>query len=167
MSRYLNARTSIPWKVLGQGKIWSDPTLIETQLLATFDQWKDAKKRTHFHGNQNYRIRYSTCFSIQRRLASIIWKIIATVLTSKPGHSLKCMGHVCPRLHAIANLTMFRSFATKNRGRNNFSLLRSLRYFFFISHLPNGALKFNTITHSHHMSFSILLQTLIIRSSAL
>ena len=64
------------------------------------------------------------------------------MLTTKPGHSrsLKCMGHFCPRLHATANFTMFRSFTTKNRGRNDFSLFKIFRYFFF---LPNEALKFN------------------------
>ena len=64
------------------------------------------------------------------------------------------MGHFCPRLHAIANFTTFRSFATKNRGRNDFSLLTIFRYFFFFSHLPNGALKFNKFCEDCEKSWS-------------
>ena len=132
MSRYLNTRISFPCKALGQLKIWSDPILIETQLQGTFDQWKDAKEW-----------QLTKFIESAILLTSIIWKIIATALTTKPGHSLKCMGHLCLRLHTIANFTMFRSFAKKNRGRNDFSLFRIFRYFLFFSHLPNGALKFN------------------------
>ena len=130
-------------KALGQLKIWSAPILIETQLQGTFDQWKDAKEW-----------QLTKFIESAILLASIIWKIITTVLTTKPGHSLKCMGYLCPRLHTIANFTMFRSFAKKNRGRNDFSLFRIFRYFLFFSHLPNGALKFNKFCEDCEKSWS-------------
>ena len=38
--------------------------------------------------------------------------------------------HLCPGLHAITNFTILRRFATKNRGRNDFSHFTIFRYFF-------------------------------------
>ena len=34
---------------------------------------------------------------------------MATVFTTKPGHSLKCMGHVCPRLDPIGIMCSLRT----------------------------------------------------------
>ena len=62
--------------------------------------------------------------------------------------------HMIPRLHAIANFTIFLSFAKKNQGRNDFSLFRIFRYFLFFSHLPNGALKFNKFCEDCEKSWS-------------
>ena len=38
--------------------------------------------------------------------------------------------HLCPGLHAITNFTILCRFATKNRGRNDFSHFTIFRYFF-------------------------------------
>ena len=52
--------------------------------------------------------------------------------------------HLCPGLHAITNFTILCRFATKNRGRNDFSHFTIFRYFFvYLSHLPEGASEFN------------------------
>ena len=50
--------------------------------------------------------------------------------------------HLCPGLHAITNFTVLCRFATKNRGRNDFSHFTIFRYFFVFSTyqraLPNS-----------------------------
>ena len=51
--------------------------------------------------------------------------------------------HLCPGLHAITNFTVLCRFATKNRGRNDFSHFTIFRYFFVFFHLPEGAYEFN------------------------
>ena len=146
MNRYLNTRISISCKALGQRKIWSEPILIRDSIGRRIWPVKRCKR-----GPTSVASKFIESAIV---LASIIWKVIATVLTTKPGHSLNCMGHLCPKLHAIANFTMFLSFAKKNRGRNDFSLFRIFRYFLFFSHLPNGALKFNKFCEDCEKSWS-------------
>ena len=51
--------------------------------------------------------------------------------------------HLCPGLHTITNFTVLCRFATKNRGRNDFSHFTIFRYFFVFSNLPEGASEFN------------------------
>ena len=50
--------------------------------------------------------------------------------------------HLCPGLHAITNFTVLCRFATKNRGRNDFSHFTIFRYFFvfptYQTALPNS-----------------------------
>ena len=50
--------------------------------------------------------------------------------------------HLCPGLHTITNFTVLCRFATKNRGRNDFSHFTIFRYFFVFSTyqraLPNS-----------------------------
>ena len=50
--------------------------------------------------------------------------------------------HLCPGLHAITNFTILCRFATKNRGRNDFSHFAIFRYFFvfptYQTALPNS-----------------------------
>ena len=51
--------------------------------------------------------------------------------------------HLCPGLHTITNFTVLCRFATKNRGRNDFSHFTIFRYFFVFFHFPEGASEFN------------------------
>ena len=99
MSRYLNTRTSIPWKALGQRKIWSDPILIETKLPGTFVQRKDAKEDPLLWQPKLWNpLFYLLLDTKTTGLATVIWKFIAAVLTTTPGHSLNRRGHLCPGL---------------------------------------------------------------------
>ena len=99
MSRYLNTRTSIPWKALGQRKIWSDPILIETKLPGAFVQRKDAKEDPLLWQPKLWSpLFYLLLDTKTTGLATVIWKIIAAVLTTTPGHSLNRRCYLYPRL---------------------------------------------------------------------
>ena len=132
MSRYLNTRTSIPWKALGQRKIWSDPILIETKLPGTFVQRKDAKEDPLLWQPKLWNLLFYLLLDTKTTgLATVIWKFIAAVLTTTPGHSLNRRGHLCPGLpRKIGVPTILRT--------SRFSVTS---LFFF--HQPDGALKCN------------------------
>ena len=55
------------------------------------------------------------------------------------------MGHLCPGLNENTNFTIFRRFAKKNRGRNDFSHFTIFRYFFVFLTQPDGASEVNKI----------------------
>ena len=55
------------------------------------------------------------------------------------------MAHLCPGLNAITNFKIFRRFAKKNRGRNDFSHFTIFRYFFVFLTQPDGASEVNKI----------------------
>ena len=117
------------------------------------------QKRTHFCGNQNYRIRYSTCFSIQRRLASIIWIIIATVLTTKPGYSLSCIGLLSSPTpfffitsSSLSGTAVVKRNALVSHWRRSFTRIESCnRVDISTSHLTHNAF-FNIVPFKHLLS---------------
>ena len=181
MSRYLNTRTSIPWKALGQRKIWSDPILIETKLPGAFVQRKDAKEDPLLWQPKLWNpLFYLLLDTKTTGLATVIWKIIAAVLTTTPGHSLNRRGYLYPRLpRKIGIPTIFCTsrfsvtslfFSLIRRGFKIQQILRKLRNWlgaaticrilrFFVTfllflYLPDGASEFNKFWENCENSWS-------------
>ena len=193
MSRYLNTRTSIPWQALGQRKIWSDPILIEAKLPGTFVQRKDAKEDPLLWQPKLWnRLFYLLLDTKTTDLATVIWKIIAAVLTTTPGHSLNRRGHLCPGLpRKIGVQTIFCTsrfsvtslfFSLTRRGFKIQQILRKLRKLaaaticcilrFFVTfllflYLSDGASEFNKFWENCEKSWSQLFAALYDFSSLL
>ena len=87
MRRCLKTKISIPSKALGERQMWSDPILIETTLPGTFVQWKDAKQdplpwEPKLQNPLFYLILDTKTTSLVT-VSPTIWKVIATVLTTR------------------------------------------------------------------------------------
>ena len=191
MSRYLNTRTPIPWKALGQRKIWSDPILIETKLPGTFVQRKDDPRL--WQPILRNPLFYLLLDTKTTSLATVIWKIIAAVLTSTPGHSLNRRAHLCPGLPWKMEVpTIFRTsqfsvtsllfFSLTRRGFKIQQIVRKLRKLgaaticrilrFFVTfllflYLPDGTSEFNKFWENCEKSWSQLFAALYDFSSLL